>query len=776
MHEARMVDYGHFSEDGREYVITRFPTPRVWENFIGNREYGLRVGETGAGYSLLPIAPGNRITYPAAERGFSKAWYLRDEESGQHWSLTWQPTGAPYERFLCRHGLGYTVFEMNKGGIETSLRVFVPLEGQVEIWTARIRNASGERRRLTVFPYVEWYLGPYMKPWDNYRNYIQAHWVEGEGLVVATLAEPAAPGKFYEAFARVAPSCSAYDTEREVFVGSGSISAPGAVVGGRCRNSDMPGDGAAIAAFAVDLELAAGQEQTVTLLVGFAHDAEQRRSLCEQHLGPEKAEEGFSVLRAHWERLIKQPQIETPEPRLDRMANIWLKANILQLNRTIREGMRGYRDTLQDAMGVVSFDGACARENLLRTLSYQCAEGHAPRQYSYDGGPHDPRVYNDSPLWIVLAVARYLKETGDFEFLEAQLPFFGSDEEAAVFEHVRRAVDWIGGRRGWHDLIRIDRGDWCDAFDQIGREGKGVSVWLSQAFHLALLEFADMCALRQEDLAVHYRERAAELRASIEENAWDGQWYLAAISDSGRRLGAKGDRAMEIYLNSQSWSVIGRVASEERARQALAAADQRLDTPFGPLVIAPPFYEYDPEVGRMSVLRPGCGENGTVYVHAAVFYVLANLMAGRPERALEVLGRIAPMMEAHDPEVTQGAPYAYVNSYVGPCYPAHEGRTLTNWFTSSSSWTLLTVTDWLLGVRPTYEGLLIDPCLPEEWEHAILRRAWRGAEYEVEIRKPKGLTKGETSVTVDGERQAGALVPSHGDGKKHRVAVEISAG
>jgi cellobiose phosphorylase len=178
----------------------------------------------------------------------------------------------------------------------------------------------------------------------------------------------------------------------------------------------------------------------------------------------------------------------------------------------------------------------------------------------------------------------------------------------------------------------------------------------------------------------------------------------------------------------------------------------------------------------MSVLRPGCGENGTVYVHAAVFYVLANLMAGRPERALEVLGRIAPMMEAHDPEVTQGAPYAYVNSYVGPCYPAHEGRTLTNWFTSSSSWTLLTVTDWLLGVRPTYEGLLIDPCLPEEWEHAILRRAWRGAEYEVEIRKPKGLTKGETSVTVDGERQAGALVPSHGDGKKHRVAVEISAG
>ncbi len=769
------MEYGRFSDDGREYVITRFPTPRPWENYLGNPEYGLRVSETGAGYSLLPVAPGNRITYHLAEGGFSKAWYLRDQDSGQHWSLTWLPTAAPCERFLCRHGLGYTVFEMEAAGIEASLRVLVPVEGPVEIWTARVRNRSSRPRALVLFPYVEWYLGPHMKPWDNYRNYIQAHWVEEEGLVVATLAEPARPGVSYTGFAGVSPRCCGYDTEREVFIGAGSLAAPAAVVEGRCRNSDMPGDGRAIASFAVKLDLAPGAEEMVTLLIGFSDDEEERRRLCQRYLNAEGAEQAFISLRRHWDGIIEQPHIETPDPRLDRMANAWLKANILQLTRVIREGTRGYRDTLQDAIGVVSFDPQCAREIILTALSYQYADGHAPRQFCYDGGPHDLRVYNDSPLWIVLALARYLKETGDFGFLDLLLPFFESGEQGSVFEHARRAVDWIDARRGWHDLIRIDRGDWCDAFDQIGREGMGVSVWLSQAFHLALLELAEISARRgEEHLAGRYRNRAGQLRAAIEQHAWDGEWYLAAISDRGRRLGARGEPAMEIYLNTQSWAIIGQTAEDGRANAALAAADRKLDTRFGPLVIEPAFYEYDADVGRLSVLRPGCGENGTVYVHAAVFYVLANLMAGRPERALEVLGRIAPMMEAHDPEVTHAAPYAYVNSYVGPCHPAHEGRTFASWFTSSSSWTLFAITDWLLGVRPTYDGLLIAPCLPAEWERAALRRAWRGAEYEVEISKPKGLRRGEVRVTVDGERQLGPFVPPHGDGRTHHVVAEMS--
>jgi len=230
---------------------------------------------------------------------------------------------------------------------------------------------------------------------------------------------------------------------------------------------------------------------------------------------------------------------------------------------------------------------------------------------------------------------------------------------------------------------------------------------------------------------------------------------------------------MEIYLNTQSWAAIGGLGNTERIDCALEAAARKLNTCFGPLTLDPPFLEYDPEVGRLSVLGPGCGENGTVYVHAAVFNFLANLMVRRPDRALDVLERIAPMMEQHDPELTQAAPYAYVNSYVGPCHPAHEGRTLANWYTSSASWTLLAITDWLLGVRPTFGGLLIDPCLPADWERAALRRAWRGAEYEVVIAKPRGVVSGEVKVTVDGEEQPQALVRPHSDGRRHRVDVQI---
>jgi len=768
------MDFGHFSADGREYVITRFPTPRSWENYLSNREYGLRVDESGAGCSLLPTAPGCRITYASAGEPFSKVFYLYDRESGRHWSLTRQPVGAAHDRFQCRHGLGYTVFEMVAAEIETELRAFVPVEDPVEIWTATLHNSGLSPRRLTLFPYLEWHLAPYMKPWDNYRNYIQAHWTPEEGLIVATLADPARPGTFHTGFAGVDPEAASFDADRAAFIGDGSLAAPAAVAAGSCRNSDMPGDGRAIAAFAVEIELAPGESKAVTLLAGFAGDPGRRRQLRQKYLSADRAEQAFQQLRARWESLAAQPAIETPDERLDRMTNLWLKANIQQLSRVIREGTRGFRDTLQDAMGAVSFDADTARRLILTALSHQHPDGRAVRQFSYNGGPHDCRLYNDSPLWLVFAADRYLKETGDFRFLDEAVPFFDSGEEGTVFDHVRRAVERTDRLRGHHDLIRIDRGDWCDALDQVGVEGRGVSVWLSQAFHLALLQFAELCALRGDEAAAQrWRERAASLKASIERHAWDGDRYLCAISDRGRRLGAKGEAAMEVYLNSQSWAAIGAAGEPGRIARAFDCADSKLETDFGPLLFDPPFPRYDPDVGRLSVLRPGCGENGTVYVHAAVFYFLANLIARRPDRAMEVLGKIAPMMQQQDPAVTQAAPYSYVNSYVGPCYPAHAGRSLANWYTSSASWTLFAITDWLLGVRPTYEGLLIDPCLPSEWEQASLRRAWRGAEYEVVLTKPKGMTEGSVVVAVDGSEQSDNIVPPHGDGAVHHVRVQI---
>ncbi len=764
------MSYGHFDDDRREYVITRLPTPRPWENYISNASYGLRVDAVGSGYSRLPVAPGNRITL--AEPG--QVFYLRDLESPSYGSLTWGPVGGDCDRYQCRHGLGYSVFELSRAGLDSSLRVFVPLQDQVEVWTAAVRNASGRPRKLTLFPFTEWHLAPMMRPWDNYRNYLESHWVEEERLIVARLAEPSAPGLFYSAFAAVSAPISSYDTEVAAFCGPGGLLAPLAVAVGECRNSDMPGDGRACAAFALDFDLAPGEGKTIGLVVGFADDAEARARLVQAYLDPEAAEGEFARVRAWWDGVAQQPRVETPEPKIDRMTNLWLKDNAVQLTRVIRENVRGYRDMLQDAMAVASFAPEIARDTIVTACAHQYRDGHAPRQIAYAGGPHDLRVYNDSPLWLVFALTRYLKESGDMALLDEQIGFFEGEEPASVFEHAKRAVDWLHCRRGWHDLIRIDRGDWCDALDEVGIRERGVSVWLSQAFHLGLLEFVALCrAVGKPELAERYQRAADSLRAAIEEHAWDGEWYLAAISDSGRRLGAAGEAAMEIYLNTQSWALIGRTADTARAVSALDAADRKLSFRYGPLLLDPPYYAYDPDVGRLSVLRPGCGENGTVYVHAAVFYFLANLMAGRADRALEVLTQICPMMEAQDPAVTHAAPYSYVNSYVGPCHPAHEGRTLTNWYTSSGSWTFFTITDWMLGVRPQYDGLLIDPCLPSAWERATLSRAWRGAEYEVRITKPKGMTRGEVSLTVDGKAVAGNVVPAYADGKRHVVEVAI---
>jgi len=764
------VSYGHFSEDGREYVITRVPTPRAWENYLSNDSYGLKIDAVGSGYSRLPIAPGNRVTL--AEPG--QVFYLRDNESGEFWSLTWQPVGGKYDRYQCRHGINYSVFEMRNQQIETSLRVFVPLQDQVEIWTASVRNTGRKPRRLTLFPFTEWHLAPMMRPWDDYRNYIESQWVEKQGLIAATLAEPTAPGVYYRGFAAVSEQPSGYDNEVEVLQGSGSLASPAAVVEGRCRNSYMQGDGRACAAFALDLALAPGEERRVVLIVGYGEAAEGAR-MKSAYCSPEAADTEFAKMQAAWRDIEAQVNVTTPDPRIDRMTNLWLKNNGVQLTRVIRENVRGYRDMLQDAMAVASFAPEIARRTIVTACAHQYPDGHAPRQIAYAGGPHDLRVYNDSPLWLVLALTRYLKETGDMGLLEESVAFFESDEQAVIFEHARRAVDWLNARRGWHDLIRVDRGDWCDGLDRVGVQGKGISVWLSQAFHYTLLEFADLCQARADVTAAqHYRDLAARLRAALEEYAWDGEWYLCAVSDRGRRVGAAGDPAMEIYLNTQSWAVIGGCATPERAAAALDAVDRKLSCRYGPLLLSPPYYQYDPDVGRISVLRPGCAENGTVYVHGAVFCFLANLTARRPDRALGILEQICPMMECQDPAITFAPPYAYVNSYVGPCFPAHQGRTMTSWYTSSGSWTFFSITDWMLGVRPTYDGLLVDPCLPSDWEKASLRRHWRGAEYEITIRKQKGLVTGQGAITVDGQLIAGLIVPAFGDGRRHLVEMVIS--
>lgn len=763
------MSYGHFSKDGSEYLITQFPTPRAWDNYLGNETYGMKIDAVGCGYSRLPVAPGNRLTLAAPGQVF----YLRDHDSGKFWSLTWQPVGGKYAHYRCRHGLGYSIFEMRLQSIETSLRVFVPRQDQVEIWTANVRNRGRRPRRLTLFPYTEWHLAPIMRPWDDYRNYLESRWQEEDGLIAATLADPAAPGLYYHAFAAVSESPVGYDNETEVFQGDGGFAAPAAVVEGRCRNSYLQGDGRGCAAFALDLDLAPGEARRVVLIVGYGDGAAGARAKA-AYCSPAAADAEFTKLQAFWRGLEEQVKISTPDPRLDRMTNLWLKDNVFQLTGVIRENLRGYRDMLQDAMAISSFHPEAARRIILTACAHQYPDGHAPRQISYAGGPHDLRVYNDSPLWLVLALTRYLKETGDLALLEEQVKFFERDEQATVFDHARRAVDWLDSLRGWHHLIRIDRGDWCDGLDGVGIEGRGISVWLSQAFHLTLLEFAALCdVLGKEELRDRYLLSAAQLCTTIREHAWDGEWYLCAISDRGRRVGAKGDPAMEIYLNTQSWAVIARIADAQQTAAVLDAVDRKLICRYGPLLLDPPYQEYDPDVGRISVLRPGCGENGTVYVHGAVFYFLANLMARRADRALEILEQICPLMEGQDPAVTHAPPYAFVNSYVGPCLPTHEGRTVTSWYTSSGSWTFFSITDYLLGVRPDYAGLLIDPVLPSSWERASLRRHWRGADYHIIITKPKGPATGPVTVTVDGQQIVGQVVPPFKDGQLHQVEVKV---
>jgi cellobiose phosphorylase len=784
-----MVEYGHFDDSGLEYVILRPDTPRPWCNYLFNKRYCALISHTGGGYSFIDASGYDRSTraYPGemvlADR--PGRWiYVRDNDTGEFWSINWQPVRHKPDRWETRHGLGYTVISSSYRGIEGRIRYFVPLHQPLEIWTVTVANHSGRPRLLSLFSFQEFSLGNYVtdlveRSFFDLFNEIRVE----KGIILATKrlwvkTGPHTPNEVWDKWAFVTTNgrATAFDTVREAFIGPyRSHADPIAVERGQCSNSVADGVDA-VAVLQFDLALGSGEEATFDILAGIVDRKPQATELRDMYSLREAVEQEFQQLRAFWKDYLDRLTVQTPDPDFNLSVNVWNKYQCwvtAHWSRMVSPyigggSIFGFRDTAQDILGILPTDPEMARERTILILRHQFADGGCIHNWDpiTDTGPRTG--HSDDPLWLVMAVINYLKESGDFEFLNLEVPYYDMGR-GTVLEHMTRALEYAYDSRSPRGLSLMGAADWNDGLDQVGRKGRGESVMTSQFLAWMLREAADlMDAIGDSDTASLYRERFEEVRDAINRWAWDGQWYWRGTLDNGEVFGSSMNQEGRIYLNPQSWSVLSQVAPIERAISAMDSVKELLDTPYGPALLLPAYSRPDPQIGIITRFVPGTKENGTIFNHPVCWAVIAECILKRAERAYEYWKKTSFLTRGREPQVYKAEPYVYAEYVYGPDHP-NFGQGEFTWTTGTAAWMWRACIDWILGIRPAYRGLLVDPCIPSHWKEYTVQRRFRGATYIVSVQNPEGVHTGIKELWLDGHRLEGSLIPPLEDGGSHRV-------
>ncbi|XZE19747.1 GH36-type glycosyl hydrolase domain-containing protein [Pirellulaceae bacterium SH449] len=791
---------GGFTADGREYVIrtgTEQVTPAPWVNVIANSSFGTVISESGSAYSWSENAHEFRLTPwyndPVGDLS-GEAFYLRDEESGEFWSPTPLPVRGD-QPYVTRHGFGYSVFETTQHGIESELWIYVAVDAPIKFAVLKVRNRSGRLRRLSATAYCEWALG-------EMRSKGMMHVVtEVDPQCGALLAQnPYSiefPGRI--GFLDMADPARTLTGDRTEFLGrNGDLGQPAAMR--RKRLSGKVGAGLdPCGAIQTPFDLPDGRQHEVVFMLGAGHDIEEVQRLVNRYRGAEPARRALEEVWSTWNQTLGAVQIETPDPAVNVLGNGWLLYQTLSCRYWARSGYYqsggayGFRDQLQDVAALVHTQPQRIREHLLRAAARQFVEGDVQHWWHPPLGRGVRTHFSDDFLWLPLVTCLYVKATGDTGVLEERIPFLEgrplqsgeeayydlpttSSESGTLYEHGVRAIT-NGLSFGVHGLPLIGCGDWNDGMNLVGQHGQGESVWLAFFLHENLQQFAALAHGRGDDLfATRCESEAAQLRANIEQHAWDGQWYRRAYFDNGQPLGSASNSECQIDSIAQSWSVLSGAGDPERARQAMEAVDQRLVRRDSSLIqlFDPPFDKSDQDPGYIRGYVPGVRENGGQYTHAAIWTVMAFAKLGDTHRAWELFSMINPIHHGTTPAQVQTykvEPYVVAADVYA--VPPHTGRGGWTWYTGSASWMYRLLIESLLGLHLEVDRLRFTPCLPADWKSLKIHYRYRETRYHITVLQPEpgGIVK---RITVDGIEQQGDVLRLTDDGQDHQVEVELT--
>lgn len=759
--------YGRFDEAHREYVITRPDTPVPWMNYLHNDEYCALISNNGGGYSFHLTARDKRIlryrlnNVPMDRPG--RYLYLRNDADGDFWSATWQPVLKDLEEYETetRHGFGYTRVLSAYRGIETDLLYVVPVEENCEYWRLRVTNRSGKPVRLTVFSYAEFCLFQALNDMSNFQyTYNIARAYAKDNIIHHTTQLHGGNYVFFTTDRK----WSSFDCDREVFLGRYHSEAdPEAVRKGKCFGSTADG-GNPIAATAVPLALKAGESKAVTYLLGVAPDISSGRRLIRRALSPGRVEQVMKELAAHWERKIGAFQVKTPDNDVNLSLNQW---NAYQTHTTfsmsrgpsiyeggIGRGM-GFRDSNQDTLGVVHSVPEKVK-NLLRALARNMfQDGTAYHQFFRLTGEGDGKGYSDDALWIILSTAAYLKETGDFKFLQENIDW-ADGGKGSLFEHLEAALRYTYHNVGTHRIPCMGVADWNDTL-HINGPRPGESVWVAQFLVKCAKEFARMAeAARKPRAAALALKMAVDMSHRINRTAWDGAWYHRAYDGWGGVIGSKRCKEGKIYLNTQSWAVFSGVADQRRGISAMDAVAKFLDSEHGIALLYPGYRRYSPRLGGISTFPPGLKENGGIFCHANTWAIIAECLLGRGDRAFKYYRQLLPPVRDRVQSIHQAEPYVYAQ-VIASREHRDFGLARNSWLTGTASWMYVAGTQYLLGIQPDYDGLRVQPCLPEHWNGFEAVRRYRGTEYRIQVKKKGSGAKRE--IRVNGKVLSGDRIP-----------------
>ncbi|MDO5135653.1 MAG: glycosyl transferase [Eubacteriales bacterium] len=810
------MKYGYFDDKNKEYVITTPRTPLPWINYLGSQDFFSLMSNTCGGYSFYKDAKLLRLTryrynaLPPDSNG--KYYYIKDQDL--IWNPGFMPSKTPLDSYECRHGMGYSRFTGVKNGLQADLLAFVPVDAPCEVNRLTLKNISQEKKQISLFSYVEFCLWNAMDDMTNFQRNLSIGEVEVEHSAIYHKTEYRERRNHYSFF-WVNQEVTAFDTSRDDFLGAGNGSdRPEAVERGACTNS-MASGWYPIASHQIDLTLEPGEEKELIFLLGYCENPSNDKwaapgvikktaalALQTRFRTSQGVTKAFSDLGAYWEELLSRFSVESQDPHVNRMANIWNQYQCMvtfNLSRSASyyesgtgRGM-GFRDSCQDLLGFVHLVPERARERILDIAATQFEDGSAYHQYqplTKKGNLDIGSGFNDDPLWLIAAVSAYLKETGDFSILEEPVAFDCDQSKAQpLFEHLNRSFTYTLTHLGPHGLPLIGRADWNDclnlncfssepgeSFQTTGPSQGPVaeSVFIAGMFVKYGKEFAHICRqLGKTEMEEKANKAVQDMCRAVLKDGWDGQWFLRAYDAESKKVGSRECEEGQIFIEPQGFCVMAGIGKEEGlAAKALDSVHERLETKYGIAILQPPYTRYYLNLGEISSYPPGYKENAGIFCHNNPWVSIGETVLGRGGLAFQVYKKTCPSYLEEISEIHRTEPYVYSQMIAGKDAPRF-GEAKNSWLTGTAAWTFVDLSQAILGVQPSFDGLTIDPCVPGDFGDFTITRRYRGAIYHIQVHHPQGVEKGVASMEVDGVPVEGNLIPYDPEKKVYRVTVHM---
>ncbi len=783
-------EFGHFSADGKEFIVTDHNTPRPWANIIANSRMGLAVTQTGSGFTWIDNSQLGTITrwqQDLVRDSSGKFLFVRDAATGELWSAAPAPVLAQYTDYACHHGLGYTTFRTGYSRISIDWTLFCPPDKTVELWLVQLTNNSSEDRRLELCPFLEWSMGVTPDPRREFHKLFIETWPDLTRSAVFARNHmwdvPSAQyGHWNTDFAYTAALASTAKHQsmlgdKQAFFGryrnpSSPVALSRSNWPARFGRHEDP-----IAAIRNSVTLAAGDTTRIGYVLAVGSTPEETEGLIDSYRECKAIENALVSVRDDWQKRLAKQRITTPDKSLDCLANDWLRYQVISSRIWGRcgyyqqSGAYGFRDQLQDSQIWLPIEPERCRQQINMHAKHQFADGSVHHWWHPLSEQGLITTMTDDLLWLGFVTANYIKETGDLSVLQDQASFLNDAAPASILEHVNRAFARVFRRTSPRGIPLIGAGDWNDGLSAVGIQEKGESFWLGHFLVGLLIDWAEIYdRVERKNEADDFRAKRNALIEAINKHGWDGNWYARATRDDGTVLGSAKNEFGRIFLNAQTWAILNDVAPPDRAQSAMAAVEEHLVTDIGTLLLTPAFCKPDETIGYITRYAPGLRENGGVYTHAACWAIAAACKTGNAALAGRMLNALNPTRRS--PEAYWAEPYVTPGNIDGPESP-YFGRGGWTWYTGSAAWLQRVITDWVLGVRAEWDGLRVQPCLPPDWQQACMDRPFRGSDYHIEIVRGKGRETGTLELTMDGRKLADNLIPpSKSPGKKYNIVVE----